>query len=164
MECRICYDNSSNEKLISPCKCTGSMKYIHKSCLDKCILYNKSNVCGICNETYQISNNKLLLFIINSNVLTSILTLLLFITVYKISFKYNITINTIFLSYFLLIFGIYYIQNILNYHHINLDIIFENLILLSSQNSIYTNKLCYLFYISWIIINNTKKYFLMQYI
>ena len=33
--CRICYDSTSNIKnpLINPCKCKGSMKYIHYNCL-----------------------------------------------------------------------------------------------------------------------------------
>ena len=37
--CRICFLSSSNENnpLISPCKCSGSMKYIHYICLKKCI-------------------------------------------------------------------------------------------------------------------------------
>ena len=37
--CRICFLSSSNESnpLISPCKCSGSMKFIHYMCLKKCI-------------------------------------------------------------------------------------------------------------------------------
>lgn len=37
--CRICYrnDNDSTDPLISPCKCTGSMAYIHYRCLKSCI-------------------------------------------------------------------------------------------------------------------------------
>lgn len=37
--CRICYrnDNDSSDPLISPCKCTGSMAYIHYRCLKSCI-------------------------------------------------------------------------------------------------------------------------------
>ena len=31
--CRICFGDDSNEKFISPCKCTGSMENIHYSCL-----------------------------------------------------------------------------------------------------------------------------------
>ena len=35
--CRICYGEESNDEnpLISPCKCNGSMKYIHYKCLKK---------------------------------------------------------------------------------------------------------------------------------
>jgi hypothetical protein len=37
--CRICFLTNSEEEnpLISPCKCSGSMKYIHYLCLKKCI-------------------------------------------------------------------------------------------------------------------------------
>lgn len=40
--CRICYMTNSDidNPLISPCKCTGSMKYIHFLCLKKCIEVN----------------------------------------------------------------------------------------------------------------------------
>eukprot|EP00960_Hanusia_phi_P045959 757529-Hanusia_phi.AAC.1 len=33
--CRICFDHEDNEdnRLISPCNCTGSQKYIHTKCL-----------------------------------------------------------------------------------------------------------------------------------
>ena len=35
-ECRICYEGEKlNDILISPCKCKGTSKYIHKSCLSK---------------------------------------------------------------------------------------------------------------------------------
>ena len=37
--CRICYryDSDINDPLISPCKCSGSMSYIHYKCLKSCI-------------------------------------------------------------------------------------------------------------------------------
>ena len=37
--CRICYCSESDEEnpLISPCKCSGSMEYIHYSCLKHCL-------------------------------------------------------------------------------------------------------------------------------
>ena len=66
--CRICYlTNSDMENpLISPCKCNGSMKYIHHKCLKHCIEVNltkkieqnykyynwKNYSCEICKEEY----------------------------------------------------------------------------------------------------------------
>jgi len=37
--CRICFLSKSNEAdpLVTPCKCTGSMSYIHYNCLKQCI-------------------------------------------------------------------------------------------------------------------------------
>lgn len=33
--CRICLEDDIEEKLISPCECTGSAEFIHKECLDE---------------------------------------------------------------------------------------------------------------------------------
>lgn len=33
--CRFCLDQDNLSNLISPCKCTGSQKYIHEQCLNK---------------------------------------------------------------------------------------------------------------------------------
>ena len=67
--CRICFNHDSdlNNPLISPCKCSGSIKYIHLKCLQesimagkyevisnddyKLIIYSKS-MCEICKEEY----------------------------------------------------------------------------------------------------------------
>lgn len=32
--CRNCHETGGDD-LFSPCKCTGSMKYVHKSCLNQ---------------------------------------------------------------------------------------------------------------------------------
>ena len=66
--CRICYllNSDIENPLISPCKCSGSMKYIHYKCLKHCIEVNltkkieqnykyynwKSYSCEICKEEY----------------------------------------------------------------------------------------------------------------
>jgi len=66
--CRICFNGKSNESdpLISPCKCSGSMSYIHFYCLkqclnvkviktstDHCVYYNLKNYeCEICLAEY----------------------------------------------------------------------------------------------------------------
>ena len=66
--CRFCYQEEStiSNPLICPCKCKGSMKYIHYSCLKKSIMqkiqvrkekyfdlyFFKSYHCEICLETY----------------------------------------------------------------------------------------------------------------
>ena len=44
IQCRICFRNDSDidDPLITPCKCSGSMKYIHYKCLKKCILVKTS--------------------------------------------------------------------------------------------------------------------------
>ena len=60
--CRICFEEQTNTKdpLISPCRCTGTSKYIHHSCLQKWRLSNLPNSdprkkCMECNTEYIIS-------------------------------------------------------------------------------------------------------------
>lgn len=54
--CRICYEGSlKDNKLISPCKCTGSLKFVHEECLKAWVLARNSEisniVCELC-KTY----------------------------------------------------------------------------------------------------------------
>ena len=59
--CRICFEGAhSNDKLLAPCKCTGSSRYIHQSCLRKWRFTNDAesesrNKCMECKYTYKTS-------------------------------------------------------------------------------------------------------------
>lgn len=59
-ECRICFDtNSSNiNKLIAPCKCSGTSRYVHETCLNKWRNMNTNRIpffkCMECRENYQM--------------------------------------------------------------------------------------------------------------
>ena len=69
-QCRICYESDDENDLFSPCKCTGTSKYVHRKCLNewfeksnhenslhKCMECNyeyKKNI--KCNRCYKISN------------------------------------------------------------------------------------------------------------
>ena len=58
--CRICFEGESEEhKLIIPCKCSGSMKYIHEDCLKIWLLSLdkdlSSSECDICKSTFQMT-------------------------------------------------------------------------------------------------------------
>ena len=48
--CRICLEDQTNQqKLISPCNCTCTMKYVHLNCLYKWQKFKEKNfVCEIC--------------------------------------------------------------------------------------------------------------------
>ena len=35
MQCRICLDEENTGDLISPCECKGTMRYVHRTCLNK---------------------------------------------------------------------------------------------------------------------------------
>lgn len=59
--CRICFENETiDNELIRPCKCKGSHKYIHRSCLMTWIHVNRYNpekrdYCDICNYKFKYS-------------------------------------------------------------------------------------------------------------
>jgi E3 ubiquitin-protein ligase DOA10 len=53
--CRVCQDEEeNNEKLISPCACDGSQKFIHESCLRTWIKTSNNNeTCPTCRSKYK---------------------------------------------------------------------------------------------------------------
>jgi len=55
MQCRICLDESNPELMISPCKCRGSVKWVHSNCLHYWFKNNSRNCqkCNSCNFKYQ---------------------------------------------------------------------------------------------------------------
>ncbi len=61
--CRICFEeinnnnNNNDNSLISPCKCKGSMKWVHHNCLVKWITISNKKRCQTCHYTYNISIN-----------------------------------------------------------------------------------------------------------
>lgn len=66
--CRICLEQDSAKKLITPCACTGTQKFVHRDCLakwQKVIIdgslvnpdnYNieKARVCSVCKSEYSV--------------------------------------------------------------------------------------------------------------
>lgn len=59
MECWICRDTSSNEPLIQPCACRGSMSGVHASCVEQWIQHHRRNAvndevprCSVCHQQY----------------------------------------------------------------------------------------------------------------
>ena len=52
--CRICMGKGyPNSYLCTPCKCIGSMSYIHSDCLKEWIKTSKSIECEICHSIYK---------------------------------------------------------------------------------------------------------------
>ena len=56
MSCRICFE--SQEPLYSPCRCDGSIKYIHEECLLKWVLVTDRSTCELCKERYTFDYNQ----------------------------------------------------------------------------------------------------------
>lgn len=59
--CRICYDSEApapGDSLIAPCKCRGSMKYVHRTCLNSWRLRSRKKTsfdkCDYCGHTYAV--------------------------------------------------------------------------------------------------------------
>ena len=54
--CRICF--GEEPELLAPCKCSGSVKYVHESCARTWILTSSSDVaraaCELCKEPYRL--------------------------------------------------------------------------------------------------------------
>ncbi|KAJ9601475.1 hypothetical protein L9F63_000358, partial [Diploptera punctata] len=46
--CRICHEDDSNENLISPCECIGTLGLVHRSCLEKWLSASNTTECEIC--------------------------------------------------------------------------------------------------------------------
>lgn len=56
--CKICLDDKLSAPLISPCKCSGTMKFIHEECLKTWILSKSEDItrskCELCHFTFQM--------------------------------------------------------------------------------------------------------------
>lgn len=70
--CRICLEDDEYN-LITPCNCSGTMKYVHKNCINRwrhSVDYNpikeldreRYTTCGICKEEYEIYDSQCSLF------------------------------------------------------------------------------------------------------
>ena len=57
-QCRICLESQDRDLLITPCKCNGSMKYVHEQCLKLWILSSNPDInsssCELCKQAFII--------------------------------------------------------------------------------------------------------------
>ena len=53
MNCRICWEGDESERVIAVCKCKGTMKFVHASCLNRWHLKrNGLRECELCHTPY----------------------------------------------------------------------------------------------------------------
>jgi E3 ubiquitin-protein ligase MARCH1/8 len=57
--CRICYDEDAiTQRMIRPCKCAGSVQYVHEDCLKLWIVSHGTNLtgakCEICQTEFKM--------------------------------------------------------------------------------------------------------------
>lgn len=54
--CRICLEEDDEYNFVTPCNCSGTMKYVHKNCLNKwrcsVIGIERYSTCGTCKGKY----------------------------------------------------------------------------------------------------------------
>lgn len=47
--CRICHcENEPQNPLLTPCYCSGSLKYVHQSCLQQWLTASETTSCELC--------------------------------------------------------------------------------------------------------------------
>lgn len=51
--CRICHEDDSTEKLISPCECIGTLAMVHTNCLEKWLSTSNTDRCEICKYAFK---------------------------------------------------------------------------------------------------------------
>lgn len=51
--CRICYDAERSEELITPCRCKGTVAFVHRSCLETWLAEANATNCELCHQVFQ---------------------------------------------------------------------------------------------------------------
>ena len=81
--CKFCFNDDIRKNLISPCLCSGNIKYVHRNCLDNWRLRNLNNqnfyACEICKNKFILETENYLGFLIKIIFATKILLFNFFI-------------------------------------------------------------------------------------
>ena len=88
-ECRICFEEDDPSNMIYPCKCNGTIKWVHKTCLDQWVDINPSvnGKCLQCNYTYKITSTDetpIISFLYKHSAMTSLFISMLILVEYAI--------------------------------------------------------------------------------
>ncbi|KAI8800679.1 RING-variant domain-containing protein [Cladochytrium replicatum] len=101
--CRVCRSGATPEQpLFHPCKCSGSMKFVHQDCLEEWLQHSRNKHCEICNHKFSftslyaddVPDNISFLFFLSvlfqklSKAVTLYLRVLLAITVWLVAVPY----------------------------------------------------------------------------
>ncbi|KAK6535271.1 hypothetical protein TWF694_001739 [Orbilia ellipsospora] len=102
-QCRICLDTSTEDfdeelgRLISPCKCKGSARYVHEECLRAWRLQSANSQsfykCPTCQFEYQFRRLKIAQVIASAAVQITITALILLVTVFILGYVADPIIN-----------------------------------------------------------------------
>ncbi|EWC47670.1 hypothetical protein DRE_03290 [Drechslerella stenobrocha 248] len=102
-QCRICLDTSTEDvdpelgRLISPCRCKGSARYVHEECLRLWRLHSANDLsfykCPTCHFEYQFNRLKIAQVIASPAAQIGITGLIFLVTVYLLGFVADPIIN-----------------------------------------------------------------------
>ncbi|KAL1468197.1 hypothetical protein MTO96_025612 [Rhipicephalus appendiculatus] len=53
--CRICHEGDERAELVSPCSCSGTMGFVHVSCIEHWLNYRNVDFCEFCGERFQMA-------------------------------------------------------------------------------------------------------------
>lgn len=53
--CRICHECASESKLLSPCMCIGTVRNVHRRCLEHWLTSSRSSTCELCGYVYTLA-------------------------------------------------------------------------------------------------------------
>ena len=173
--CKFCLEGDENEKLITPCKCNGSVKYIHKSCLLKWFDTGKKKNCPICKYDIKykenIINKTYKYFYDNRKLLTILVYILCFVICVFLpniilyffgligeSFIFQLNSKIIFRTLKIFTYLMFLIITILGRYNEN----FINKIFLNFQNN-NSNNMFNIFLIGYYMIYESINYLLESY-
>lgn len=88
--CRICFAGAEDEptlgRLISPCKCKGTMRYVHLQCLNRWRIVSRKKTsffqCDECKYSYSFHRTSLARVFSNPIVLTAVTLLIFFVSIF----------------------------------------------------------------------------------
>ena len=60
--CRICHSGNEDEELIRPCKCTGTVKYAHQSCILNWVSKSGHESCELCKFKFRTKKHSVKCF------------------------------------------------------------------------------------------------------
>lgn len=95
--CRICSDDSCayGDKWTRPCKCKGSVEYVHLNCLKEWLTHSNKMSCEICTSPYKViysTNNKdsnPFLDYVNPSIAPFLYTVLCLLLIFDVSYRLN---------------------------------------------------------------------------
>ncbi|KAL1432499.1 hypothetical protein MTO96_013254 [Rhipicephalus appendiculatus] len=53
--CRICHEGDQDEPLVSPCSCSGTMGFVHVSCLEHWLNNQNVDFCEVCGQRFPMA-------------------------------------------------------------------------------------------------------------